>query len=276
MSGRLSKSSNQIIQEFPSSSWKTEFAKSKKCGFETIEWVFDDNPNPLMNDYGLEEIRTLSNSSGIKIISVIADIFMNKMLFGIKKSELQKNIEALEKLIIQCSKLDISILEIPFVDSSSMHTIDDQNEVVTNLEGMVEFAEKQNVKITFETDLPPTEFKNFLEKFPSCIGANYDTGNSAALGYDVKKELVLLKPWITNIHIKDRIFGGKTVPFGEGDTDFESFFSSLYEINFNGQLILQGARENEFYVTPEETCLKYLKFVQFYLRKYNLFSFTNE
>ena len=40
--------------------------------------------------------------------------------------------------------------------------------------------------------------------------------------------------FIKNIHIKDRKFGGNTVEFGKGDTDFEKFFQSLSKIRYSG------------------------------------------
>lgn len=274
MSGRLSESFHKI-QEFPFLSWKREFLKAEKCGFDTIEWIFDNNPNPIMNDEGLKEIKKRSHETGIKVISLIGDFFMDKMLFNVSKYELEKNIKILQKLIIQCHKLDIEILELPFVDSSSLKTEKDQNSIVENLEKMIELAYQNNVKITFETDLHPIEFKRFLEKFDRNIGANYDTGNSAALGYDVKQEIDILKPWLTNIHIKDRILNGETVPLGQGNTDFERFFSVISNINYNGQLIIQGAREKKTISTPEITCKKYLKFVKGFMKKYDLISLSS-
>ena len=39
------------------------------------------------------------------------------------------------------------------------------------------------------TDLSPTKFKQFLSEMPSKkITVNYDTGNSASLGYDINEE----------------------------------------------------------------------------------------
>ena len=40
---------------------------------------------------------------------------------------------------------------------------------------------------------------------------NYDTGNSASMGYDFKEELQTYAQYITNIHIKDRVFKGGSV-----------------------------------------------------------------
>ena len=44
------------------------------------------------------------------------------------------------------------------------------------------------------------------------------------------------------MHIKDRLLGGTTVPLGSGSADFEAVFSSLANIGYNGNYILQTAR----------------------------------
>ena len=102
--------------------------------------------------------------------------------------------------------------------------------------------------------------------------ANYDIGNSTAKKYNTKLELKMLQPWLANIHIKDRKFNGYTVPLGQGDVNFDLFFSTLKKINYNGDLIIQGAREdlNDSTITSESTCKKYFTFVENYIKKYKL------
>ena len=56
MQGRLSKSNEDNIQSFPVNSWKQEFEIAKKCGFEVMEWVFDDTNNPILFSENIEVI----------------------------------------------------------------------------------------------------------------------------------------------------------------------------------------------------------------------------
>lgn len=275
MSGRLSPQTDNRIQSFPTESWKNEFKKAHDCGFDSIEWIFDLNPNPILYDDGLEEIKSLSKEYDVKVTTLCADYFMENMLFGVRKPDLKENLMVLKKLIQQCSKLGVKILEIPFVDSSSLKTQNDKDQIVTNLQNIADFAISENVKITLETDLTPRDFKNLLENIGSHVGANYDTGNSASLGYNTTEELQTLKPWLTNIHIKDRLFGGSTVPLGTGSVNFDLVFSNLAKINYNGQLIIQGAREDQQMIEPQDTCKKYLNFVKRFVVKYDLFASEN-
>lgn len=271
MCGRLSPPTNNKIQEFPVNSWQNEFQQAKNIGFESVEWIFDLNNNPIMDDEGIKEILALSKKSGITIDSICADYFMEKKLFGVSTSQLEENLEVLSKLIKQCHKSNVMIIELPFVDSSSLKNNPDREQIVHNLESTLKIANDNGVFIALETDLPPNTFRELLLKFDHPkVMANYDVGNSTANCYCVNEEINVLKNWIINIHVKDRIKKGGTVPLGTGDTNFEVFFSALSKIDYRGDLIIQGAREDltNKQIQPEETCKKYFKFVKQYVDKY--------
>lgn len=270
MGGRLSDPIKNEIQAFPRNSWGKEFEKASNCGFELIEWIFDTyQKNPIMDKEEIKEMEFLSNEFGVKINAVCADYFMEKKLFNVSNIEINENLNVLKDLINKCQELEIKILEIPLVDSSSLKSEQDKVQLIENLEKILPITEKNDVKLTLETDLAPGSFKELLSRFnhPN-INANYDTGNSASLGYDTQEELKAFGSCISNIHIKDRKFHGNTVPLGGGDVNFDLFFSELKKINYTGDFIIQGARE-EPRTKPEDTCKKYLDFVKRYIEKYS-------
>jgi|APSaa5957512535_1039671.scaffolds.fasta_scaffold03299_4 L-ribulose-5-phosphate 3-epimerase len=275
MNGRLSESINGKIQEFPKHSWKQEFESASVCGFELMEWIFDTyEKNPLMDNDGIKEILNLSQKTGIVINSVLADFFMEKRLVNVSEFVLQKNLDVLEILIKNCNRIGVKILEIPFVDVSSLSTKEDQSQLVFNLQRILPLLDEYDILLTLETDLVPKSFSELIKSFNhSNIKANYDVGNSAALGYNITEELTTFGNLISNIHIKDRKFHGQTVPLGTGDVDFDLFFNSLRQINYDGNFIIQGARE--IGIKPENTSTKYLQFVKKYAEKY-LFDDNNE
>jgi len=275
MNGRLSEPISGKIQEFPKNTWKHEFEKASICGFELTEWIFDIyDKNPLMNNDGIKEIKHISQKTNIVINSVLADFFMEKNLVNVSEFDLQKNLKVLEILIKNCNQIGVEILEIPFVDSSSLITKEEQSQLVFNLQKILPLLDEYNIFLTLETDLPPKSFKELILSFnhPK-IKANYDVGNSSALGYNITEELTTFGNLISNIHIKDRKFHGQTVPLGTGDVDFDLFFNSLRQINYDGDFIIQGAREDG--IKPENTSIKYLQFVKKYAEKY-LFNDNNE
>ena len=270
MQGRLSKQNENKIQSFPVDSWKKEFEIASNCKLEVIEWIFDElQPNPILTTDGIIEIKQLMQKNNVRVNSICADYFMTNKLFNQSKLEIEKNIEMLKKIIIQANKLEISMIEIPLVDSSSLKTNENKEEIKNNLEKIIPVAEENNVTIVLETDLNPQNFEEFLTKYEhQCIMANYDSGNSASLGYNVKEELIVLKKWIKNVHVKDRNLHGGTVPLGMGDTNFDLFFSSLSKINYSGDLIIQGARFKNEDITPEITCKIYREFIKQNVDKY--------
>jgi len=85
----------------------------------------------------------------------------------------------------------------------------------------------------------------------------------------VQEELELIGKWIKNIHLKDRILRGPTVPLGEGAVKFDKFFLNLAKIQYTGDLIIQGARMDDE-MDPIQTSKKYYKFVKQYVDKYLL------
>jgi sugar phosphate isomerase/epimerase len=86
-----------------------------------------------------------------------------------------------------------------------------------------------------------------MKKFsnPSRVGINYDTGNSAANGYETEDEFQLYGDLIKNIHIKDRIYQGTTTRLGFGSFDFQNFPTYLKNIHYNDLLIYQTARATD-------------------------------
>jgi len=266
MQGRLSPPINTRIQAFPVNHWEEEFQKASKIGFTSIEWIFDTlSPNPIVDKMKIRKINKLSSEFDISINSLCADFFMVNKLFNVSEDEISSNLDTLKILIENCSELEINILEIPLVDSSSIKNELFEKEFTTNLNKILPIAEKNNVILTLETDLPPVRFDSLLSDINNpYVAANYDIGNSTSLGYDPAMEFEIMGKWIKNIHIKDRIINGNTVVLGTGNTNFELFFSLISQIKYSDDLVIQGAREDliNSNISPEITCKKYFNFVK--------------
>jgi hexulose-6-phosphate isomerase len=188
-------------------------------------------------------------------------------LFGNNTTEIEQSCNVLQKIIEASKKLRIKNIEIPFVDSSSLKNEQDKKQIREIIQKIIPLLDS-DMKIILETDLEPKKFREFIESFQNNkIKANYDTGNSAALGYDMKEEFREIGKYFGNIHIKDRKFQGDTVPLGYGDVDFELFFDELSKMNYSGELIIQGARQ-DFTENHIKTCKNYLKIVKQYVDKY--------
>lgn len=276
MQGRLSPPVNNRIQAFPHGYWQNEFALCAGYGLGCIEWLYEYDPrkkNPLDSDEGIAEIVKLRQEYDVQVNSVLADYFMIKKLFGSTRAEVKTAVENLKFLIRQCGKCAINIIEIPFVDASALNTEKDKREAIENLLSVLDLASINNVVISLETSLPPVAFHDLICFFDSpFIKVNYDMGNSAAMGFDPWEEIELLGEFIANVHIKDRIKGGGTVPLGTGDTDFSAVFGALKEKGYEGDFILQAARQDIDNCAPErnieETVSSYINFVKPLLRDF--------
>ena len=269
MGGRLSSPIENEIQCFPHHNWQEEFRLAKEVGFNCIDWIVDGyEHNPIFNDELILQMKDFSQKFNVKINTICADYFLFQKIFNEKDENIKKNMDFLKRLILQAKKFEIEIIEIPFVDNSSLKTDSDKNELIENLQTISPLIKENGMKIALETDLPPRELKKFVEEIDnSNILLNYDVGNSTSLKYDIKEEWELLSEYFISVHVKDREFHGNTVPFGSGDVNFSLFFDLIKTKNYSGDLIIQGAREDldGNVNNPLSTCDKYFKFVKQYL-----------
>ena len=135
---------------------------------------------------------------------------------------------------------------VPLVDNASIETPDQEKVLVECLLSMRELLIDAGVKILFESDYSERRLADFVEQFPAAaFGINYDIGNSAALGQKPSQEIAAYGTRIDNVHIKDRVLNGTTVPLGHGNADFYEAFCALHDAGYAGNFILQTARAND-------------------------------
>lgn len=245
MHGRLSPPENGRFQSFPSQSWREEFPRAAEAGLGAIEWIWEAygaDVNPLATDPGVEEIKRLSERHGVAVRSVCADYFMDFPLVRAGDDSKQRR-DALAWLIGRCGLAGITRIVIPFVDASRMQTAEDHSQALATLESVLPDAEAAGVELHLETDLGPDAFAGLLVRLDHpFIRVNYDSGNSASLGYPPLDEFRAYGERVGSVHIKDRVLGGKTVPLGTGSTDFAGLIQGLREVRYGGDFVLQAAR----------------------------------
>ncbi len=249
MQGRLSDIVDGKIQAFPWNNWKKEFCDAKKIDIKNIEWTLDQKDlykNPIMSVKGRSDIKSLCSKFSIKIPSLTGDCFMQAPFWKANKRLEKIYKRDFKEIIKSCNDLDINIIVLPLVDAGSIDSQKQENILLEFLDGLTNYLQKNNIKIVFESDYEPQEFKRFLSNLDNNVfGVNYDIGNSASLGFDPNEEFSLYGERIFNVHVKDRIYRGTTVPLGAGNANFELVFSLLNSINYNGNYILQTARASD-------------------------------
>lgn len=249
MQGRLLPKFQGRYQAHPVGYWQKEFVIASELGLDYIEFILDFNDlelNPLTTQTGIYEIKDVIQKSGIGIRSICADYFMEAPLHATNKASTSQSMAVLKKLLDSGRELGLTDIVIPCVDQSSLQDQDAQDKLVEALTPFLEQAEKTDINLALETDLSPITFLNLLKRFDSSkITVNYDTGNSASMGFDPIEEFAVYGDRISDIHIKDRKLHGSSVILGSGDTDFNSFFKALNSISFKGPLIMQVYRDEE-------------------------------
>ena len=107
-----------------------------------------------------------------------------------------------------------------------------------------------NINLSLETDLEPNTFCTFLSGINNRnVKVNYDSGNSASLGYKFEEELKLYGDKISNIHIKDRKFNKGPVLLGQGDAELTKVKEFLMHEKYDGIVVFQAFRDKNFIET---------------------------
>lgn len=249
MQGRLSPQVDGKIQAFPWQHWQAEFSAAAAIGIPMMEWTLDHDrlyENPLMTAAGQAEIRELCRRHDFVIPSLTGDCFMQAPFWKAQ----EKDRAALERDFLAvaeaCAAVGISMIVVPLVDNGRLESAGQEDELVAFLQGQARFLVEHGLKVVFESDFCPANLARFIDRLdPALCGINYDIGNSAALGFNSVEDISAYGHRIINVHVKDRVLGGSTVPLGTGNAGFETVFKELARIRYVGNYILQTARASE-------------------------------
>ena len=246
MQGRLSPLVGGRIQAFPWSCWADEFPQAQANDLRLMEWTLDQDrlyENPLLTGAGQAQIRALCQRHGVSIPSLTGDCFMQAPFWkaaGAERDRLQRDFRA---IAAGCAAVGISIIVVPLVDAGRLETNEERDTLTGFLGAEAAALRGSGLRVAFECDYGPAELARFIETLdPEVFSVNYDIGNSAGLGFDPAAELAAYGHRVGNVHIKDRVLGGTTVPLGTGNADFNTVFTALGRLNYRGNYILQTAR----------------------------------
>lgn len=246
MQGRLVPPTDNRIQCFPRQNWADEFELGVIAGIDCIEWIYDFyglDVNPLATDAGLAQMKALIRNTGVQVLSICADYFMERPLVRASAGELAERLAMLDWLLGRGHLLGVNRMVVPFVDASRIDTEAEFEGVIATFQRILPMAEKTGIEIHLETSLPPSRFASLLARLPHpLLKANYDSGNSSSLGYKPADEFAAYGKRVGSVHIKDRLLGGGTVAPGTGDADFQALAQSLKMVGYAGDFILQVAR----------------------------------
>ena len=196
-----------------------------------IEWTLDRkrlDDNPLMTRQGRKEIFELCEKHGISIASLTGDCFMQAPFFKTCVAKREELLAEMGKILESCALMKITKVVVPLVDGGRIECQFQEEALFRGLDKVAMVLRDGNIQVAFESDYRPERLAAFIQGFdPRYFGINYDTGNSASLSYDPGLGISFYGNYILNVHVKDRILNGGTVPLGEGNTDFPAVISAL-------------------------------------------------
>jgi len=243
--GRLSPPVPGRLQAFPRTSWADEFPRARSCGFDALEWVFeDDRPdeNPLWTTSGVAAMGRAAHDAGVRVSSVCADYFMAHPLFADDAARRADAVDVLRHLVQQSSAAGIRTVLLPVLEAAELRSASDKAALLASLETPLDLAARLGLRIGLETELPAAEYRDLvLAGSHPALGVYYDVGNATARGFDAPEDVRVLGPWLVGVHLKDRRRAGPSVPLGEGDVDFAAVFEALRQVGYRGPLVLQPA-----------------------------------
>ena len=247
MQGRLSPQVNGKIQAFPWADWRQEFAAAQRLGLGLMEWTLDHErlaENPLMTDAGRREILELSRANAVRVGALTGDLFMQAPFWKTEGSERADRLAELDAVLDACGALGIREIVVPLVDNGSVQSTDQSTRAARRIALRALAGCAMQASSSSSNPISAArELADFIAGYPPDVfGINYDTGNSAALGFDAEEELAAYHPRILHVHIKDRLLGGTTVPLGTGNADLPRAVRLLEQGGYSGDYVLQTAR----------------------------------
>jgi len=215
------------FQECPRD-WQREFYELEKISLNHIEWIvtkdsFSTNP-AFFQDISKYPIHTICADN------VVSELICNKMF-------LQHNLLPICESAV---KNNIRYVTMPLLEASSLESDSKVRSFIRAFSGIALMY--PDLGFSLETELSLDRVEELLS-----IGENifltYDTGNTTSYGISHDEYITRFHDKITNVHIKDRTFGGISVRPPKGDTDFEEIFCKLKSKQYTGCFTLQTVRE---------------------------------
>jgi L-ribulose-5-phosphate 3-epimerase len=249
MQGRLCALVGGRIQAFPWDEWELEFPRAQALGLHLMEWTLDQDrlrQNPLLTEAGQSRIRALGQQHGLAVASLTGDCFMQAPFWKVAGAGREALQTDFMDVVAACGAVGISMIVVPLVDNGALADRGQEDLLVDFLLARRADFRRHGVAVLFECDFAPQELGRFIGRLPpGDFGVNYDIGNSAALGFDPNEEFACFGTRIQNVHVKDRVLGGTTVPLGTGNADFQTVFAQLARVQYGGNYIMQTARASD-------------------------------
>lgn len=222
--------------------WQDEFYLASRLGLDGIELIFDGDAasHPLMTDPGLDMVRRISAETGVRVLSLFASYFRRFPLHK-ESSDTDSIIPVLRHLIPRCRKLGASQLVLPCIARASIESTSQMLALRKALGACMSEAIASGVNISILSDQTPDKKLELMREFDSpAVSIAFET--AAGNRVDPVKEINVYGPYISSVHVSDRMAGGEPAPLGGGSVELALICHKLKEQRYGGPFILSGTR----------------------------------
>jgi sugar phosphate isomerase/epimerase len=256
--GRLTTMVGGRYQHFPIHGWRDEFKTASQLGFDGIEWIISDFSNPIFDPISLDQVKEISNETGINISSISLDLLMYNPIQMVDWKDISW---MFERLCLAVAKLGVSRISIPVEENSGIRNSKDAELVISRLAKVLKHFGDQIPYICIETDLSVKNICHLIN-LPDLInlGILLDIGNVAANGYNIDDYFNLCADRIYGVHIKDRgEFFLPNVTIGGGIGEIKLFLNRSNELSNLTSITLQSYRTPDNYINNAKSALDYVR-----------------
>ena len=164
--------------------------------------------------------------------------------YMMNNSILNKNtLKYFNNLLYVCTELKIKNIVLPFFDQS---IIKDSNfDSISKQIRLISTNALKKISLIIETSISGDKMLKFINDIDmENVRILIDSGNYYEYGFDIVKDLNLLKNLVSHIHIKDKDDKGNNIILGTGGVNFDLFFDALKNINYKSNFTFETTRGN--------------------------------
>ncbi|MCU1295029.1 MAG: Xylose isomerase-like barrel, partial [Bryobacterales bacterium] len=153
--------------------------------------------------------------------------------------------EYLGELLECCRQIGVQTLVLPLFEASELSR-SDVRRMIAPLRRVTDAAGSCGVTVAIETSLDAGALLRLLGLIAHPrLRVCYDTGNSAALGHDVARDIQRLGSSIAHVHVKDKNAEGANVPLGSGISPLRDALIAFEEVRYEGLMTFETVRGDD-------------------------------
>jgi L-ribulose-5-phosphate 3-epimerase len=238
--GRLLRPPRGLLQWFPQEQWPMEYYIAPAVGIDFIELIAErqhNEQNPMWSDAGIAQIHEHAAANGLIVPTFTNDYIIDHPIVG-DADVMRLNV----RLIEQGAKLGCTKYVFPLFERSEM-TAANARDFVSVLRETADACAAHGIQLCLETVVEGEAMLEVLASFDRPdIGLVFDTGNRAALGHDLARDIRLFGASIAHVHIKDKSATNENVALGTGLVNFAEVFSALADVAYAGMYTFETSR----------------------------------